>query len=172
MLKGELDVSGPVDEVPKTVAGMLGVDATKYATSEELTRALVLKVFGTDGLSGNPASAAAAGPPAPPPVPKARWYWKEDHGNMSMHNPSDVLKAENFVSYAGSVCHELNLAHAAWTAGDGPVEVIVDLTDRIGSTGTEKKVRLVPYIHIAWGPMSDRSRPYDDHEASREKEHG
>ena len=67
---------------------------------------------------------------------RARWFWKEDAANLSVHNPADV-KGE-FVAYAGAVCAELNEKWHAYTKLGGAAVVQVDLHGRIGSTGGEK----------------------------------
>ena len=80
--------------------------------------------------------------PAPAPqasVARARWFWGEDEGNITKHNPADVKQPGNWVSYAGSVCAELDERYAQWKKGAGPAQVEIDLNDRIGSTGTEQK---------------------------------
>ena len=66
----------------------------------------------------------------------ARWFWKEDAANLSVHNPADV--EGEFVAYAGAVCAELNEKWHAYTKLGGAAVVQVDLHGRIGSTGGEK----------------------------------
>ena len=66
-----------------------------------------------------------------------RWYWQEDAGNLSKHNPADVK--DGYVAFAGSVCRELDEKFHKFTHEGGPQSVTLDLNDRIGSTGTEAK---------------------------------
>ena len=82
--------------------------------------------------------AAAPAEAEAPLIEHAKWYWQENSHNIDKHNPKDVI-ADGFVSYSGSVSQELTLAHHAWQQGTGPVEIVVDLADRIASTGTEAK---------------------------------
>ena len=72
-----------------------------------------------------------------PPMTQHRWYWQEDAGNLSKHNPADVK--DGYVAFAGSVCRELDEKFHKFTHQGGPQSVALDLNDRIGSTGTEAK---------------------------------
>ena len=74
--------------------------------------------------------------PSGPLMERARWFWKEDAANLSVHNPADV-KGE-FVAYSSQVCAELNEKWHAYTKLGGAAVVQVDLHGRIGSTGGEK----------------------------------
>jgi len=59
---------------------------------------------------------------------------------MDKHHRRDIVQPGNFVSFAGTVCKELDMHWRAFLSGTGPRVVSVDLTDRIGSTGIEAKV--------------------------------
>ena len=72
-----------------------------------------------------------------PPMTQHRWYWQEDAGNLSKHNPADVK--DGYVAFAGSVCRELDEKFHKFTHEGGPQSVLLDLNDRVGSTGTEAK---------------------------------
>ena len=108
-------------------------------------RTLPAPVRGAMG-STSAAMAPAAAPlypprPTKPPLPKSRWYWQEDSERLSKHSTSDVFQPGNFVSYSGSVIRELETAYQEWVRGQkkGTSKIKLDLTDRIGSTGTEEK---------------------------------
>ena len=68
-----------------------------------------------------------------------RWYWQEDDHSVSKHNKFMIKQPGNWVEYAGSVTQELEQHYGKWQAGADP-GLCTDLTDRISSTGTEKKI--------------------------------
>ena len=68
-----------------------------------------------------------------------RWYWQEDDHSVSKHNKFMIKQPGNWVEYAGSVSQELEQHYGKWQAGADP-GLCTDLTDRISSTGTEKKI--------------------------------
>ena len=70
----------------------------------------------------------------------SRWYWQEDAQLITKHNSRDVKQPGNWVSYASSVCRELDKKYHAWKNDGGKQVVTIDLCDRISSTGTEQKV--------------------------------
>ena len=76
-------------------------------------------------------------PRATAPATLVRWYWEEDVDRVKDHNPHMVKG--NWIEYAGSVASELEDVYQAYIAGRGPSTFTADLTDRISSTGTERK---------------------------------
>jgi len=101
---------------------------------------------GGDAVAAKPTGAPDQ-PPAAPAKPKQRvpYYWHEDPGRVSAHNPNDVITrdGESWVRYAWSVCAQLEDAyeeHQAAAAALQPVpRLVIDLCNQISSTGTEKK---------------------------------
>ena len=73
------------------------------------------------------------------PDNQTRWYWQEGSDRIDSHNKHDVLQPGNWVSYAWSVCAELDSAYAKWQSGKGVGSHTIDLTNRISSTGIEAK---------------------------------
>ena len=93
-------------------------------------------------------------------IARAKWYWQEDEANIAKHNPIDVKQPGNFVSYAGSVCAELDQKYSDSRRG-GELMVEVDLNDRIGSTGTEQKAHnqhTGVVFEIDFGAMLQRNK--------------
>ena len=78
---------------------------------------------------------------AAPPSPRARWWWQEDESMVCKHHATDVRQPGCWISYAGCVCRELEQTYQLYLAGRAPPTHLVDLTDRIGSTGTEAKAQ-------------------------------
>lgn len=84
-------------------------------------------------------ASAPLSPKSPkPPRERATWYWAEDQQRLSSHNQQLIL-APHWVQYAGSVIVELEARYQEWKAGNVEATHATDLTDRISSTGTEKK---------------------------------
>ena len=136
----------PLRQIAEFVALNLGVETS--AEGPQRTAILLEKCYKLiyGDVTGAPAAAPAAARSSAAveievPVEMMdvnSWYWQETPDLISRHNPSDVI-ADNFVSYAGSVCGELDRKYHAYTHSGGPAQVTVDLNDRIGSTGTEQK---------------------------------
>ena len=134
----------PLRQIAEFVALNLGVETS--AEGPQRTAILLEKCYKLiyGDVTGAPAAAPAAARSSAAveievPVEMMdvnSWYWQETPDLISRHNPSDVI-ADNFVSYAGSVCGELDRKYHAYTHSGGPAQVTVDLNNRIGSTDTE-----------------------------------
>jgi poly [ADP-ribose] polymerase 10/14/15 len=108
-----------LDELKKT---MVGVEA-------------VVQDFDPHTLDGGVMMAPVAEPKT---AYRSYWYWQEDSSRLKAHNQNDIFPP-NFVKYAGSVNAELETAWNAFRDGTGPSKFKIDLTERIASTGTERK---------------------------------
>ena len=131
-IKHELGIEGGQEEVLVQAAGMLGLDPT----GADLMNRIAVLVFGQAAAVPNQAGVEAGA--SKETVAAARWYWQEDEAMVGKHNPADVLQPGNWVKYSQSVCRELDVAFASQNASG---TIRIDLTDRIGSTGTEQKAQ-------------------------------
>jgi poly [ADP-ribose] polymerase 10/14/15 len=120
-----------LDELKNTMVGVLAVVQDYDPRKEQ--GAIVM---------GDPVVELGSSPAPPGVMPQAYrsyWYWAEDAGRLESHNQNDVYQPGNFVKYAGSVIVEIEDAWSQWNAGKGSSRHKVNLSDRIGSTGTEQK---------------------------------
>ena len=116
-IRSKLNIEGPIDAVAMTAVSVLGMDGDMFGDvtdgnyepdySKMITSAYN-NIVGTVESQGNPGNVSPVLPPQLPSIARARWFWQEDEGNISRHNPADVKQPGHFVSYAGSVCAELD----------------------------------------------------------------
>jgi hypothetical protein len=66
------------------------------------------------------------------------WYWREDKERLSAHNPMMIM-APCWVQYANSVSIEMERQYQIFLKDPSKHSHRTDLTDRISTTGTEKK---------------------------------
>ena len=65
----------------------------------------------------SPTDGASVGP-APP-----RWYWREEPGRLTAHDP-DLVKAPHWVAYADEACERLEAAYAAFAKDPGVPDIV------------------------------------------------
>lgn len=143
LLKRELGLEGSVEDVAKGAARQLGISAAQYPTTEALLVACTTIISG----GAEPAFGSEPGSVETNHVQvAASWYWQEDSEHIAQHNPTDVLQPGNWVSYAGSVCTELEAGYTSFVNAGSSTNVhipqrtrSIEVSDRIGSTGTEQK---------------------------------
>jgi len=99
-------------------------------------------------VMASPEPTVAMAVAAPPPARRqwAMWYWHEDAGRISAHDPSQVIKhnEKHYVRYANAVSSSVEKDYQRWTSlpaaqRAGKAVVPLDLTGMISSTGTEQK---------------------------------
>ena len=126
------------EQIAEFVALNLGVES-RAERGDQRTAILLEKCYELIYGSG-PATSAPAASTYPAPMAAAQvgieipptammdvssWYWQETADVISRHNPQDVI-ADNFVSYAGSVCAELDRKYHAFTKESGPAQVAIE----------------------------------------------
>jgi poly [ADP-ribose] polymerase 10/14/15 len=106
---------------------MLGVEAVVQAYDPQ-----------TDTVGGGQRVSSSASSTTEPQY-RSLWYFKEDQSRVASHNQHDLFQPGNFVKYAGSVCAEMEEQWEKFRNQSGPAKHLINLTDRIASTGTEQK---------------------------------
>ena len=65
----------------------------------------------------SPTDGAGVGPRPP------RWYWREEPGRLTAHDP-DLVKAPHWVAYDDEACEKLEAAYAAFAKDPGVPDIV------------------------------------------------